>query len=118
MAANLGVELFKGFDEPQATPSPGNMPGITAQLSESEGYYWLNASWVVSFFSGTFAYLDDGVLKKTANLVDVMRMLNGDSSLYLGTIVIAYTNSVKMESDLKVTTDRSSYGLSVKLRAP
>ena len=89
-------------------------PGTMAQISQTEGYYWMNASWGVSSFNGTFAYMCDNGVEKLSNLVDVMRMLAGRLSLCLGTLAISITCPAKMV-DGKPTMDTSSYGLSVKL---
>ncbi|KAK1050097.1 hypothetical protein LTR74_017142 [Friedmanniomyces endolithicus] len=91
-----------------------NYTGIMSTIIETAGYYWMNASWGVSSFAVTFAYMDEGVLKKTSNLSDVMRMLNGKSSLALAIVAISITCPSKMEGERQIP-DRSSYGLSVKL---
>jgi hypothetical protein len=89
-------------------------PGVMAQIAETEGYYWTNASWGVSSFQGTFAYMGETGIQKTTNLVDVMRMLNGKSSLSLATLAISITCPAKMV-DGKPVVDKSAYGLSIKL---
>ncbi|KAL9122243.1 MAG: hypothetical protein Q9187_001195 [Circinaria calcarea] len=89
-------------------------PGVMAQIAETEGYYWTNASWGVSSFQGTFAYMSENGIQRTTNLVDVMRMLNGKSSLALATLAISITCPAKMV-DGKPVADRSAFGLSIKL---
>ncbi|KAK6436905.1 hypothetical protein LTR95_006909 [Oleoguttula sp. CCFEE 5521] len=91
-----------------------NFPGIMSSIIETPGYYWMNASWGVSSFAATFAYMEDGQLKKTSNLGDVMRMLGGKSSLALATVAISITCASKQEGERQVP-DKSSFGLSVKL---
>ncbi|KAF4460193.1 hypothetical protein FALBO_13034 [Fusarium albosuccineum] len=89
--------------------------GCLAQVTQTTGYYWLNASWGVTSFNAVFSYLnDDGELKKEQSLVNVMRMLDGKSSLSLATVAISITCAAKMV-DGKPTPDRNVYGLSVKL---
>lgn len=91
-----------------------NFPGVIAQVSPTDGYYWMNASWGVSSFQGTFAYNTDNGVAKTTNLVDVMRMLSGMSSLCLATLAISITCPAKMV-DGKPVADKTAFGLSVKL---
>jgi len=91
-----------------------NHPGSMSSITETRGYYWTNASWGVASFSGTFAYMEDGKLQRTTNLVDVMRMLNGRSSLCLATVAISITCSAKAERE-KMVPNTDSYGLSIKL---
>jgi len=91
-----------------------NYPGIMSGIVETRGYYWMNASWGVSSFSATFAYVDKDGFKKTTNLSDVMRMLGGKSSLCLGTVAISITCGSKTEGNKQVM-DTSSFALSVKL---
>ena len=92
-----------------------NYPAIMTQVTETRGYYWMNASWGVSSFSATFSFIDeDGKVQSTNALPDVMRMLNGKSSLCLGTVAISVTCTAKMV-DGKPVADKSSYGLSVKM---
>lgn len=89
--------------------------GCTSQVTPTRGYYWMNASWGVSSFAATFSYLNkEGKIDSTNSLQDVMRMLNGKSSLCLGTVAISITCNAKMV-DMKPVPDKSSYGLSVKM---
>ena len=82
-------------------------------IVETKGYYWTNASWGVSSFSATFAYMEDGEFQKTSNLADVMRMLGGKSSLSLATVAISITASSKTEGNQQVP-DTTSFGWSFK----
>jgi hypothetical protein len=91
-----------------------NYPGIMSSIIETDGYYWMNASWGVSSFAATFAYMENGELKKTSNLGDVMRMLGGKSSLALATVAISITCPSKREGERQIP-DTTSFGLSVKL---
>lgn len=88
--------------------------GCMSQVTSTKGYYWLNASWGVTSFSATFSYRSESGIQNVTNLVDVMRMLNGKSSLCLGTVAISLTCPAKM-IDGKPVPDKSSYGLSVKM---
>ena len=90
------------------------LPGVMAQVSETEGYYWMNASWGVSSSQGTFAYRTESGITKTTNLVDVMKMLNGMSSLCLATLAISITRPARMV-DGKPVAAKTGFGLSVKL---
>jgi len=91
-----------------------NYPGIMSAIIETDGYYWMNASWGVSSFAATFAYMENNELKKTSNLGDVMRMLGGKSSLALATVAISITCPSKREGERQIP-DTTSFGLSVKL---
>jgi len=89
--------------------------GCLSQVTPTRGYYWMNASWGVSSFNATFSYINkEGKIDSTNALPDVMRMLNGKSSLCLGTVAISITCNAKMV-DGKPVADRTSYGLSVKM---
>ncbi len=90
-------------------------PGCLSQVTSTDGYYWMNASWGVSSFSATFSYINaDGKTGSTNSLSDVMKMLDGKSSLCLGTVAISITCNAKMV-DGKPTADKSSFGLSIKM---
>lgn len=90
-------------------------PGCMSQVTITRGYYWLNASWGVSSFNATFSYLNEqGKLASLASLADVMRMLNGKSSMCLGTVAISITCPAKMV-DGKPVADKETFGLSVKM---
>jgi hypothetical protein len=67
-----------------------NFPGILSGIRQSEGYYWLNASWGVSNIKGTHIYQDeDGAMQQTKVLSEIMRMLKGRSSLATATVAIS-----------------------------
>ncbi|KAG6195316.1 hypothetical protein E4U35_008492, partial [Claviceps purpurea] len=69
-------------------------PGCLNQITETAGYYWVNASWGVATFSATFSYTtDEGSIKSVTNLADVMRMLDGKSALCLATVAISIKNN-------------------------
>ena len=92
-----------------------HFPGVMAQVSETEGYYWMTATWGVSSSPAIFAYRTESGITKTNNLMDVMWMLNGKSSLCLATLSISITNPAKMV-DGELEADGTVFGLSVKLR--
>ncbi|KAH8156705.1 hypothetical protein CIB48_g11546 [Xylaria polymorpha] len=110
--ARIGLPKF-AFG-PLFTTLNTNFGGTLSQISQTNGYYWMNASWGVSSFAATFSYMDETGLRKVSSLVDVMRMLNGKSSLCLGTIAISVTCPAKM-TDGKPTPDKTSFGLSIKM---
>jgi len=89
-------------------------PGTFTQVTPSEGYLWMNASWGVSSLPATFSYMSTNGLEKVTNLIDVMRIINGKSSLCVATVAISITCASKMVEG-KPQMDQSSYGLSVKL---
>jgi len=91
-----------------------DFPGTMTQVAQTKGYYWMNASWGVASFQGTFAYRGESGIERVTNLLDVMRMLNGKSCLCLGTLAISITCKATMQ-DGKPTMDINSFGLSVKL---
>ena len=91
-----------------------NFPGTSAHISQSEGYLWMNASWGVASFPGTFSYMTENGIQKTSSLIEAMRVINGRSSLCLGTIAISITTPAKMV-DGTPTMETSGFGLSVKL---
>lgn len=91
-----------------------NWDGALAKVSETTGYYWVNASWGVSSFNAVFSYMTKDGVAKTTSLPEVMRMLNGKSSISLATIAISLTCASKMIEG-KPVPDTSSYGLSIKL---
>lgn len=92
----------------------GKYSEVTSTLVETEGYYWTNASWGVSQFSGSYSYMTENGVKRTSHLSDVMRMLNGKSALCLATVAISLTVPAKSEGG-KFVAEQGPHGLSIKL---
>ena len=84
--------------------------GITSGITGTRGYYWMNVSRGLASFSATCAYLDDDELKTTSMVSDVMRTLDGKSSLVLATVAIPVTCPVKSDTK-RMALDRRSLGL-------
>ncbi|KAI6986066.1 hypothetical protein KC359_g8909 [Hortaea werneckii] len=87
----------------------------TSSVSQTPGYYWLNASWGVTGSPGKFSYKGaGGVQREEYRLYDVMKQLQGMSSFGVGTIAISIGNESMMQGG-KVVADQNKAELSIKL---
>ncbi len=90
-----------------------NFPRCLCPVVDTDGYHWMNASWGLSSFQGTFLYKGMAGVEKTTILANVTRMLNGTSALCLGTLSRSLSPAWPIR---KPTSDTSAFGLSVKPR--
>ena len=94
-----------------------SMPTIldANSISQTSGFYWLNASWGVTGSPGKFTYkAADRQAKDEFNLYRVMQFLGDYSSYGMGTIAISIGNESRVEGG-KLIPDGGKYELSVKI---
>lgn len=91
------------------------MPSILDNVSQTTGYYWLNASWGVSGSPGNFIYKGEGGISRNTNrLYEAMKMISGGSSFGAASIAVSIGSESKMEGG-KLIPDPGKYELSIKI---
>jgi len=91
------------------------MPSLLDGVSQTTGYYWLNASWGVSNSPGNFLYKGAGNQRcNTHKLYEAMSIISGFSSMGAASIAVSIGNESKMEGG-KLTSDPGKYELSIKI---
>lgn len=91
------------------------MPSLLNNISQTQGYYWLNASWGVTNSPGNFVYKDEsGNRANTHVLREAMNHMRGLSAIGTATIAISVGNESKIMGG-KAVPDPGKYELSIKI---